>query len=114
MFVIVPVIATAFVVLRLRKMWAIAIALFLTGIEWLFLKLDIFDHHWWKLPYTTASVLILLGIARLLDNKISQGNRFFRYIILFSFSFWWIDTSTFALLLSGVRHYVAGVFEEPG
>lgn len=110
---IVPVLAAAFVILRLRKMWAVAIALFLTGIEWLFLRLDIFEHHWWRLPYTTASVLILLGTAWLLDRKIAQGNRSFRFIFLFTFSFWWIDTSTFVLLLSGIRHYAAGVFEEP-
>lgn len=110
---IVPTIATTFVLLRLHKLWSIVFALFFTGIEWLFLRLGVFEHNWWRLPYTTVSILILLGIAWLLNKKAVQGNTVIRYIILFMFSFWLIDNLTFNLLLAGVRHYVLGVFEDP-
>lgn len=60
-----PTVATLIAVFRGR--WAMiggAIVLF-AGIESLFLKLDIYEHHWWKTWYTSVGLPFYFASARL-------------------------------------------------
>ena len=108
----VPTAAVVQVMLKLRLWWIFIFALIFTGIEWLFVHLGIFEHHWWRLHYTTAGISILLLIAVHLDRKIRQGSRFAQFFLLAAFSFCLVSSLEFALLLAGVRHYISGVFAD--
>ena len=54
----------------LRYRWIAVITLFYTLIEILFLKLDLYEHHWWQLYMTTVGVFIFHSMARIWYKKL--------------------------------------------
>ncbi|WP_134685696.1 hypothetical protein [Brevibacillus migulae] len=110
-FVIVPVLASLIAVLQLHVGWIIAISLLLCGIEWLFLQLGIYQLHWWKISYTFPGLLFFFWLTRLWYRKVMDGNRIYQYITFLMFTFTVVDSAVFLLLLSGIRQFQPGVYE---
>lgn len=68
---IVPALATLIGALQLRYIWIIFFAGFLAGVEWYFLKLGIYTHHWWHIGYTSAGLLVIyFPISKLLYRRL--------------------------------------------
>jgi hypothetical protein len=65
-----PVVATFISTFRKNWMWLIVFTGLFAGIEWLFLKLDIYSHHWWKISYTALGLPLYFTLAKLLYQKI--------------------------------------------
>jgi hypothetical protein len=42
----------------------LGITLFFVGVEWLFLKLDIYEHRWWNLSFTAIALISLFVIVK--------------------------------------------------
>ncbi|OIK09321.1 hypothetical protein BIV60_24345 [Bacillus sp. MUM 116] len=79
-----PVIATLIAVFHLNWIWKIIFSGLFVGIEWLFLKLHIYEHHWWKLAYTGFGLLGYFSIAKMFYKWIIQPqNRFQHYLLLY-------------------------------
>ncbi|MNP37294.1 hypothetical protein D3C76_1307360 [compost metagenome] len=51
-FLTVPTVGLIMVIYRLRFRWTVIFAMLMIGIEWLFLKLGIYKHEWWRLSYS--------------------------------------------------------------
>lgn len=101
----IPSIAAALLVLMLRKRWILFFALLLTGVEWLFLKRGIFEHYWWRLPYTTINIAFFLSLAMYWHKQLEKERGFFRFVTTLMFALCLIDTMAFLFLLSGMRGF---------
>ncbi|MCR2806900.1 hypothetical protein [Paenibacillus soyae] len=101
----IPSIAAALIILKLRKRWILFFALFLTGVEWLFLRLDIFEHYWWKLPFTTINIAFFLSLAVYWSKRLEKGGGFIRYLTILMLALSIIDTLAIALLFTGLRSF---------
>ncbi|WP_127529625.1 hypothetical protein [Paenibacillus kobensis] len=112
-FLAVPVAGIVIVTFRLRYRWGVLFSLFFSGIEWLFLKLGVYEHYWWRTPYTTVSLLFFFWLVRYWSNKIAQGSRLLRYISLLFFSLSVLDTLIFFLMLFGFRRFHLGIYSNP-
>lgn len=112
-FFAVPVVAITIVTFRLRFRWIIAFALFFTAIEWLFLHLGIYKHHWWRLPYTTFNLIFLFWLARYWANRTVLGSRLLIYLSLLMFTLSMCDTLSFLLVLVGFNNFHIGYFSNP-
>ncbi|HZG15521.1 MAG TPA: hypothetical protein VE710_10900 [Candidatus Bathyarchaeia archaeon] len=110
-FAVVPTFALLIAVLQLHGGWIVAIALLLGATEWLFLELGIYQLNWWKISYTILGLLFFFWLARLWYQKVMEGKRFFVYITFQMFSFTVVDSTIFLMLLSGIRQFQPGVFE---
>ncbi|MFC4100332.1 hypothetical protein [Paenibacillus xanthanilyticus] len=110
-FLTVPVLGLAMVVYRLSFRWNLVFTLLLCGVEWLFLHLGIYAHHWWKLGYTLAAFLFFFWFVRYWANRLSRGRRLFQYVTLLMFSLSTVDTMSYLFMLTGVRQFLPGVFE---
>lgn len=110
-FVVVPILALLIAVLQLNSGWVVAISLGLGATEWLFLELGIYQLKWWKTSYTIVGLLFFFWLARLWYQKLMEGNRMIVYITFLMFSFTVVDSAIFLLLLSGIRQFQPGVFE---
>ena len=86
-----PVSATFIAVFHKNWRWIIFFTGLFTGIEWLFLELHIYSHHWWKLGYTSLGLPFYYLTAKFLFKKIIlplQGtlHSLLLYLIVGSFS----------------------------
>ncbi|MEH7176952.1 hypothetical protein [Neobacillus vireti] len=54
-----PIAATFIAVLRKNWLWILFFVCLFAGTEWLFLKLDIYKHNWWKIRYTVLGLLLV-------------------------------------------------------
>ncbi|PYI57435.1 hypothetical protein [Paenibacillus flagellatus] len=109
----VPVIALFIAVYRLGNRWILLFALLLSGVEWLFERMGVYETYWWKVPYTTAALLFFFWLARCWIVWLQRGNRAIRYVTLVMYSSSLIDTLVFVLIAGGVRLFRVGVFDDP-
>lgn len=70
--VAVPAVALAVAVFHLNKIWCVMLGGVFGVIEWLFVKLQIYEPHWWKLPYTVIVFTVFFLLARLWLRKIQE------------------------------------------
>ena len=54
-----PIVATFIAVLRKNWLWILFFVCFFAGTEWLFLKLNIYKHNWWRIEYTALGLLLV-------------------------------------------------------
>jgi hypothetical protein len=67
-----PAAATFIAVLRKNWKWIVFFICFFAGVEWLFLKLDIYKHNWWKTGYTSLGLPFYFVSAKVFYIKLSQ------------------------------------------
>lgn len=106
----VPIMATFIATLRLRWYWISFFAFLFGGIEWLFLHLGVYEHHWWKISYTVISLHFFFWMTKLWIKRVKEGSLFFQYITYFMCMFTIVDTIFFSLAIFGLRRYHIGVF----
>jgi hypothetical protein len=79
-----PAIATYIAILR--KNWKITFLFIsiIAGVEWAFLKLNIYSHNWWKIGYTSLGLLVYFPLAKVFHQLLSNPlNGFLHSIFLF-------------------------------
>jgi hypothetical protein len=69
-YLMLPSVAQAIAAYRLRLRWILLIILVLTGIEELFIYLDVYHHNWYKTIYTGAGLFLYFSIGKYVWGKI--------------------------------------------
>lgn len=67
-----PVAATFIAALRKNWIWILFFISLFAGIEWAFLKLNIYSHNWWRIGYTSFGLLFYFPIAKLFLQMLSN------------------------------------------
>lgn len=112
-FLTVPVISLTIAVFDLRLPWAVFFALFMVGVEWLFLHLGIYDHNWWRLTYSLCAFLFFFRLARFWAGKVRQGKPVFRFFTFFLFALIVTDSLAALQLYLRISSFHIGVFADP-
>jgi hypothetical protein len=80
----VPAVATFISVFQLSWRWIILSAALLAGIEWLFVKLQIYTLHWWRIEYTALGLLAYFPLAKVIYRRLSHSlSGFIHSVFLF-------------------------------
>lgn len=66
----IPVLATFISTFQLNGVWIICCIGLLAAIEWLFVKLQIYSLHWWRIEYTSLGLLLYFPLAKVLYKQI--------------------------------------------
>lgn len=61
---IVPALAVVINALSLSWPFILGITAAFTGIDWLYVKIGVYEHYWWKSIYTGSGLIILYAISR--------------------------------------------------
>jgi hypothetical protein len=56
---VLPICATFIAVFNIKKWGTLLLTAIILGIEWLFLKLEIYSHNWWRLEFTALGLLFI-------------------------------------------------------
>jgi hypothetical protein len=59
-----PATATFISVFRLNWIWITIFTGLIVGVEWLFSKLGIYRHHWWRFEYTVIGLPVYYSFAK--------------------------------------------------
>lgn len=101
-----PTVAVVMVAYSFRYRWILFIATLFTLIEYSFVKLGIYEQHWWRYYMTFMTVVAILSIANKSFPKIKQGcSGLTRAIIFFFVALIIIHTPAPILLLLGKQYY---------
>jgi hypothetical protein len=68
----IPVAATFLAVFNLKWMWDVVFIIIIGGVEWLFIKLQIYTVYWWKVAYTSIGLMAYFPVARKIYTRISR------------------------------------------
>ncbi|MFD2445337.1 hypothetical protein ACFSO7_15340 [Bacillus sp. CGMCC 1.16607] len=77
-----PVAATFIAALRKNWFWIFALIGLFAGIEWLFLKLQIYSHNWWRTEYTALGLPFYFMTAKWIYQKILQPLKDVKHFII--------------------------------
>lgn len=108
-------VTAAFIATHHKKwLWIVIFTGFFAGIEWLFLKLHIYTHHWWKIGYTSIGLPFYYLFAIILHQKIGPPlkgiiHSFCLFLIVgpFAGSF-----HILPIMFFSNRYYELGLFED--
>lgn len=79
-----PVAATFLAVYPLGRGWVVLVIGLFAGIEWLFLELDIYVHHWWRIAYTCLGLAVYFPAGRYLYRRMSRPlEGLFHFVVQF-------------------------------
>jgi hypothetical protein len=67
-----PVVATFIAVMRKSWKWILMFISLFAGIEWAFLKLNIYSHNWWKIIYTSLGLLVYFPLVKVFHQLLSN------------------------------------------
>lgn len=108
---VVPVAATLIAVFRLRPRGVLLFAFGIGGIEWLFIRLNVYETHWWRIWYTIPALIMFFSFAKLWLRKLRAGRSGYVFISLWMAAWSLVGTLIYALALSGVRTFHLGIFD---
>jgi hypothetical protein len=74
-----PIAATLIATFGLNWIWIVLFSGLFVGIEWLFLKLHIYSHNWWRLAYTGLGLPFYFASAKIYYKWILQPSKGFKY-----------------------------------
>ncbi|WP_419954492.1 hypothetical protein ACN6MT_01255 [Neobacillus niacini] len=109
-----PAAATFIATFRKNWLWILYFVSFFAGIEWLFLKLEIYKHNWWKIGYTTLGLLLvyfpLAKVCYRLFFQPLQGklHSIFLYLIISPVS---ATLQFIPVMFFSSRYYELGLFD---
>lgn len=112
-FISVPAAAVLIAVYQLNWRWKAAVALFFGGIDWAFVQLGVYEHHWWKTPYTIAGIFVFCLIADHWARRVYAGGPFYIFTTAVTYTFCLLATASYFVSLTGMRLYKSGLFEDP-
>lgn len=107
-----PAISVVVAVYSLRFGGMCSITVIFLGLEYLFLKLGLYEQHWWRFYMTALTVLLLLIISKYWFAKLLRkpyGST--RMITFYFIALLIIHTPAPILLLLGKQHYQTGLSE---
>lgn len=108
----VPTVATLISMYQLRFRWIAFFAILFGGVEFLFMHLGVYAHHWWRIPYTVVSLFIYFSLTKWWIGKFLAGSRPIRAVSFFVYTMALVLTFMFAFILSGLRLFEAGIFKD--
>ncbi|MEH6955036.1 hypothetical protein [Neobacillus drentensis] len=108
-----PVTATFIAAFHKNWLWIVFITGSFAGIEWLFLKLDIYTHNWWEIEYTSLGLPFYYLFAKILHKKIrlplkGMIHSFCLFLIIGTFAG---SFHIFPIMFFSNRYYELGLFE---
>ncbi|MFD2444574.1 hypothetical protein ACFSO7_11410 [Bacillus sp. CGMCC 1.16607] len=111
-----PVTAVLIATFRLNWIWILILAGLFVGVEWLFLKLHIYSHNWWRLAYSCLGFPVYYVFAKIFYNWILQSSKGFKHIWLLYLIIGSISASAHVLpiVFFENRSYHPGWFENHG
>ncbi|GGD57405.1 hypothetical protein [Paenibacillus nasutitermitis] len=100
--------------LSLSWLWILFFTGALAGIEWLFLKLHIYSHNWWRLWFTAFGLPVYFAYARWLYRRMYRPLRGYAHrLLLFLITAALSETLGLGpIMLFSNRRYVPGWFPE--
>lgn len=110
-----PAAATFIGALRKNWIWMIFIIFLVAGIEWTFLKLNLYSHNWWKISYTSFGLLIFyFPIAKMFHQLLQHPltgklHNIFLFLIIGPISASFQFTP---VMLASNRYYELGWFDK--
>lgn len=110
-----PVVATFIATLRKNWIWILFFVALFACIEWLFLKLNIYSHNWWRIAFTSMGLPFYFYSAKFLYQKIllplnGITHSIVLFLILGPISG---DLHISPIMFFGSRHYLPGWFDDP-
>ncbi len=111
-FLTVPTAGLAMVIYRLRFRWTIVFTCLMAVIEWLFIRLGIYEHHWWRLSYSFVAFIFFFWLVGFWARRVEQGNRLFQYVSLLMFSLSVLNTLAFLRMLVNIGIFQPGLFDK--
>lgn len=112
-FLTVPTAGLAMVIYRLRFRWTIVFTYLMAVIEWLFMRLGIYEHHWWRLSYSFVAFIFFFWLVGFWARRVEKGNRLFQYVSLLMFSLSVLNTLAFLRMLVNIGIFQPGLFDNP-
>ncbi len=107
-----PVTATLIAVYRLSWIWIAIFTVLIVGIEWLFLKLGIYHHHWWRTAYTGIGLLVYYRFAKFWFTKFIHPLKGIPHSVTLYFITWGLFTMQFfPISFFNSRYYNIGWFD---
>ncbi|RCW48050.1 hypothetical protein [Paenibacillus prosopidis] len=107
-----PVTAALIAVFRLNWIWIAVITGLVLGVEWLFEKLGIYRHYWWRLGYTAIGLPVYYGLARAWFTRLMLPLKGFLHALTLFFITWALFTMQFfAIAFFNSRYYQLGWFD---
>lgn len=95
----------------LRSPWILLVSIAYMAIETIFIKLGIYEHHWWRTYLTGIAVLVFLTFIKIWYKWLTKRrNRFIRYITFFCIAWDIIHIPVFLLLLFEKMRFSIGWF----
>lgn len=93
--------------------WIISITIGYVLIEYLFLKLGIYEHHWWNFYLTAITVFLFLIVSKTWFSIMNQKrNGLPRWITFFFVAFVLIHLPFPLLSIYEKQHYMVGIFKD--
>lgn len=95
----------------LRSIWILLISIAYMTIETIFLKLGLYEQHWWRTYLTGIAVIVFHILSKIWYKELFiRQNRFIRYITLYGTAWGIIHSPIILLILLGKMHYSIGWF----
>jgi len=113
---IVPAVAVAAAAFRLRVGWLLLLSVLFMAVEWLFLRLDLYGHFWWKTVYTGIGIFLLLLAGKWIWGVIQRGATtvpFLFFYVFFVFLFVYGSCHIVQAHLLDVHDIRTGWFPDP-
>ncbi|MCX7921979.1 MAG: hypothetical protein N3B21_08215 [Clostridia bacterium] len=105
-----PAAATVMVAYSLRYGYFALVAVIFVLIEYIFVKLGLYEQHWWRYYMSAINVVLFLLITKKWFSKMNQERcGLTRTIIFYFVAFLIIHIPTPILLLLGKQHYQLGL-----
>ncbi|MFC0215091.1 hypothetical protein ACFFK0_22090 [Paenibacillus chartarius] len=108
----IPVTATVIAVNQLSNKWIMGAVLLFACTEWLFVKLGVYELHWWRIPYTSICLVVFFSFGRLWYKGLMRRNRWCRFVTLHMQTWSMVATIMFLFNISGIRLFHLGLVEE--
>ncbi|MDF2959493.1 MAG: hypothetical protein K0S39_1228 [Paenibacillus sp.] len=110
-----PATAAFIAVFQLSWMWILTFTAVFIGIEWLFLKMGIYSHNWWRIEYTAIGLPFYFAVAKVWVRWIHEPLSGIRScLILFLITGALMGTlQVLPIIFYSSRSYHVGWFDNP-
>jgi hypothetical protein len=108
-----PVVATFLATTRKSWTWILLFISLFAGIEWAFLKLNIYSHNWWRIGFTSLGLLVYFPLAKVFYQLLSNPlkgflHSLFLFLIVGPFSG---SLHIMPIMFLSIRYYDLGWFD---
>jgi hypothetical protein len=109
-----PAAATFIGTLWKNWLWILFFISLFAGIEWTFLKLNIYSHNWWEIGYTSLGLLFFFPLARICYQLLSLPLKGFLHSLLLFLIVGPFSGSLhiMPIMFFTIRYYEFGLFDQ--